>query len=261
MTKPLIGITGRALRFDTISGSDERFGREHVHVAFSAFSARVCEAGGIGVNIPFEAPPEDTVHRLDGLIVTGGQDVHPSRWGGTAVVDPATDPRRDYTAHDRERDSYEEALIRAALTTATPLLAVCRGVQLLNVVRGGTLVEHITETVVRHDSHVHAPFAGDDDHCLTFTPGSVLCDVYGSRRITNSWHHQCLDRLGAGLVATAHADDGVVEAVELPGLPVIGVQWHPEWTGTPDPIFDWLVEAATPWPAHPTPNELEHSRD
>lgn len=245
MMQPLIGITGRSLRFDAIAGVDQRFGAEKVHVAFSAFAARISEAGGIPVNVPFEAPPEATMNRLDGLIVTGGQDVHPSRWGGTTVVDPASDPRREYGAHDGDRDNYEEALIVASIASGKPLLAVCRGVQLLNVIRGGTLVEHIVETGCRHDSSAHAPYGGDDDHILTFAPESTLRDVYGPHQITNSWHHQCLDRIGVGLIGTARAPDGVVEGVELPGLPVLGVQWHPEWAPTPDPVFDWLIAAAS----------------
>lgn len=245
MRRPLIGITGRTMRFGSIDGIDTRFADPHVHVSFSAFATGVDAAGGIPVHIPFEASAKEVMQRLDGLIVTGGQDVHPARWGGKAHVDPTADPRLDYNAHDRERDCYEANLIDAALASRRAVLAVCRGIQLLNVVRGGTLVEDVHGSSVRHNSPARAPYTGDTDHRVAFAPGSLARTVYGPSRITNSWHHQCLNRLGDGLLATGHAADGVVEVVELSGCPVVGVQWHPEWMPGVDPIFEWLVSASS----------------
>jgi putative glutamine amidotransferase len=120
---------------------------------------------------------------------------------------------------------------------------VCRGHQLLNVVRGGTLVEHLPDDgPITHSTRHGAPYAGDPDHVVDFVDGSIAGDVYGARRVTNSWHHQAVDQPGEGLVVTGRTADGVIETIELTGRPVIGVQWHPEWTVDVDPIFNWLVE-------------------
>ncbi|MFF8380649.1 gamma-glutamyl-gamma-aminobutyrate hydrolase family protein [Streptomyces sp. NPDC015661] len=240
--KPLIGITGRRLSLGMVKGTSRRFQFEFINSYFSAFGDKVVAAGGIPVNLPFHCDAEDVVERLDGLIVTGGQDVHPSRWGGNAQVDPEADPRWHHDVPDLERDEYEAALIVAALQANIPLLGVCRGHQLLNIVLGGTLVEHIEEGPIVHASPNFARDDGDDAHTVSFTPGSLAHTLYGPRRVVNSWHHQAVDRLGRGLAVMGTTADGVVEAIGLADSPVVGVQWHPEWMASPDPVFDWLVD-------------------
>jgi putative glutamine amidotransferase len=157
-------------------------------------------------------------------------------------VDPSVDPRWDHDAHDAERDSYEAALIAAAVDAGIPVLGVCRGHQLLNVVLGGTLIEHLAGGPIVHATRHAAPTDGDPAHVVEFVEGSWVRAVYGARRVVNSWHHQAVDQLGQGLSVTGRTPDGVVESIGLDDRPVIGVQWHPEWSATqPDPIFAWLV--------------------
>lgn len=242
--RPLIGISGRRMAISQLANTSQVYGSRHMDVFLSDFARRVWEAGGMPVNLPFEADG-DIVSSLHGLVITGGQDVHPRRYGGTTAVDPANDPRLYHLAHDAERDDYEARLLEAALHRDTPVLGICRGHQLLNVVLGGTLVEHIPESPVAHDSTLSALTNGDHDHLVTTEPDSLVRTLYGERRRTNSWHHQAVDQLGDGLRITARADDGIVEAIEVPGRSILGVQWHPEWMSTPDPAFDWLVDQAS----------------
>jgi putative glutamine amidotransferase len=164
-------------------------------------------------------PPDDpsyaseTVARLDGLVIAGGPDVDPARYGAERSVRTGPPAPR--------RDAWELALIRAALTAGTPLLGICRGMQLLNVALGGTLVQHL-------DGHV--PQVGVfGHHTVRPVPGSRYAGIAPEEMSVPTYHHQAVDRLGKGLLASAHTADGTVEAVELPGSSwVLGVQWHPE---------------------------------
>ncbi len=97
---------------------------------------------------------------------------------------------------------------------------------------------------MRHLSAEAAPTDGTVDHVVTFEQGSIAAGLFGERAMTNSWHHQAVDRCGTGLVVTGRTSDGVIEAVELPGAPVLAVQWHPEWMKSEDPTMTWIVEAA-----------------
>jgi len=135
---------------------------------------------------------------------------------------------------DRARDDRELALLAAALDRGLPVLAICRGLQLLNVHLGGTLHQHLA-------AH---PVGGDGVHEVRFAAGSVLRGLYGPRCPVNSLHHQAVATPATGLACVGHAPDGVVEAVELTGRPVIGVQWHPELLARTEPVFAWLVSAA-----------------
>ncbi|MER5946063.1 gamma-glutamyl-gamma-aminobutyrate hydrolase family protein [Streptomyces sp. NPDC001904] len=190
----------------------------------------VQSSGGLAATVP----PDDAKHapsvvaRLDGLIIAGGPDVAPERY--KAERDPRTGPSAE------ERDTWELALIRAALTSGTPLLGVCRGMQLLNVALGGTLTQHI-------DGHVEETGVFGR-HTVTPVPGTRYGDLVPEPSDVPTYHHQAVDRLGRGLVASAHAADGTVEAVELPGMSwVIGVQWHPEM-GEDKRVTEGLVRAA-----------------
>lgn len=242
--KPLIGITGRRLLASTITHMDARYADREIDFYFSDYAARVAQAGAIPVLLPYEAGSASTIDRLDGLLVTGGQDVHPSVYGAEVEAAPVDESRTSGFAHDVDRDAYEMTLICAAIETRTPVLGICRGHQILNVTLGGTLVVDLPTTQVEHYLTDAAPTDGRSDHRVDFTPGSLAHDIYGPGRTFNSWHHQAVERLGAGLVASGRAQDAVVEAIELPGRPVLGVQWHPEWQVTPDPVFAWLVATA-----------------
>jgi putative glutamine amidotransferase len=242
--RPLIGITGRRLSASLLSGMDARYAGRHVDQYFSDYARCVAEAGGIPVHLPFEAGSIETMRRLDGLLVTGGQDIHPNRWGGDADEATGADPRLNSMAHDIERDAYEALLIHGAVAASVPVLGVCRGHQLLNVAFGGRLVADIPPSVVEHYSRQAALTDGAGDHVVRFSPGSLAASIYGSLAQVNSWHHQAVEVCGNGLAVSGRAADGVVECTEMPGCPVLGVQWHPEWQQTPDPVFGWLVDAA-----------------
>ncbi|MFC6085421.1 gamma-glutamyl-gamma-aminobutyrate hydrolase family protein [Sphaerisporangium aureirubrum] len=198
---------------------------------------RVAAAGGQPVIVPPAGDPAPLVERLDGLIVAGGGDLDPGRYGAEA---------HDKTGYVREfRDEAEFALVGAALAAGLPLLGICRGMQVLNVHLGGTLHQHLPE-VVGHGGHAPAP--GEFGNMpVRVTPGSTLADVLGGGTSDAAhYHHQAVDRLGDGLTVSATAEDGTVEAVELAGHPfALGVQWHPE-TGPDGPLFEALVASAAP---------------
>ncbi len=237
---PLIGITGRRVRYGALREAAPTFADQTVTLFFSAFSRAVAAAGGLPICLPFEAARTDIVHRLDGLIVTGGADLDPSRWGGpeTRTGDPLDDPG----ATDPDRDDYEAELLRAALDSGTPVLGVCRGHQLLNVILGGTLITDLPPGPIAHLATTAPPDIGH--HEVATEGGTLARAVLGPVTTVNSWHHQAIDRLGDDLVVSGRSGDGVIEAVELPGRPVLGVQWHPEWHPGLDPTFAWLIDTA-----------------
>ncbi|MEU6187619.1 gamma-glutamyl-gamma-aminobutyrate hydrolase family protein [Nocardia sp. NPDC047038] len=239
--RPMIGTTGRRVRLRLVDGMDHRYGHLFTDTFMSDFSERIARAGGVPVNLPYDADPDALCHWLSGVVVTGGQDVHPAYWGGDLSVVRDADPRDDPMVHDAERDRFEIALVRAALDRKIPVLGVCRGLQILNVALGGTLIPHLPPGSVEHLSTSPPLTDGADDHKVTFEPGSIAERIFGASAVTNSWHHQAVDRCGTGLIVTGRTADGVVEAVELPGMPVLGVQWHPEWMEREDPALSWIV--------------------
>ncbi|WP_190196994.1 gamma-glutamyl-gamma-aminobutyrate hydrolase family protein [Streptomyces djakartensis] len=191
----------------------------------------VRRAGGLAAMLPPDDPEyaAAAVARMDGLVIAGGPDVEPARYG--AEREPRTGPPA------RERDAWELALIDAALEAGVPLLGICRGMQLLNVALGGTLVQHLDG---------HAEVVGVfGEHAVKPVPGSLYAGVVPEETSVPSYHHQAVDRLGEGLVPSAYAEDGTVEAVELPAHEgwVLGVQWHPEMGQDPR-VMRALVEAA-----------------
>jgi gamma-glutamyl-gamma-aminobutyrate hydrolase PuuD len=173
---------------------------------------------------PLLVPPSDegmneTLDALDGLVFSGGSDLDPGLYG--ADPHPETFGIRD------DRDRAELALLEAALERDMPLLAICRGSQVLNIGLGGDLVQHMPEHV-GHDGHKETPGIFSQ-HGIELDPGSRLARILGDRADVLSHHHQGFARLGAGLRPAAHADDGTVEALEATGRRfAIGVLWHPE---------------------------------
>ena len=187
---------------------------------------QVTEAGGVPVLLPPVPGVASALSRLDGLILTGGGDVDPAGYG--AEQDPRT------SRVQPERDQAELELLAAALADGVPVLGICRGMQLLNVARGGTLHQHLPE------EGGHRPAPGTfGSHPVRLDPGSRLASILGPGRGTDltldvpTAHHQGIARLGDSLVPVAWAQDGLVEAVELAPGPgrrsfALGVQWHPE---------------------------------
>lgn len=179
---------------------------------------------------------EDLLAPFDGLLLAGGGDVEPLRYGATRAH-PAV------YGVDRVRDEAELALVRAALAAQVPLLAVCRGMQVLNVALGGTLHQHLPD-LQGMDLHGHPTRQSSVLHDVKVEPGTRLARACGEEvpRCT-SHHHQGVDRLGEGLVAVGWSSDGLVEAVEVPGRAwAVGVQWHPEITAAEDPVQQALFD-------------------
>ncbi|WPR50438.1 gamma-glutamyl-gamma-aminobutyrate hydrolase family protein [Streptomyces sp. S399] len=195
----------------------------------AGYPALVRAAGGLVAMLPPDAPERAgaVVARVDGLVIAGGPDVE-ARYG--AERDPRTGPPAP------ARDAWELALIDAALSLGTPLLGICRGMQLLNVALGGTLVQHL-------DGHTGGTGVFGS-HSVKPVPGSRYAAAVPEESAVPAYHHQCVDELGRGLSVSAQADDGTVEAIETAGEPwVLGVQWHPEM-GEDTRVMRALVEAA-----------------
>ncbi len=204
-----------------------------------SYSRAVAGAGGLPVLLPpllaTAAGAAELVTRLDALVLTGGSDVDPARYG-QAAGSHTQPPRTD-------RDAAELALLAAALDAGLPVLAICRGMQLLNVFRGGTLIQHLPDVTSGED---HAATPGTYGHHLVHVEqDSTLATVLGRTTVdVATSHHQGIDELGKELAVTARAGDGIIEAVEDQSRPfLLGVQWHPE-AGTDLALMEGLVAAA-----------------
>jgi putative glutamine amidotransferase len=192
-------------------------------------------AGGRALLVPPSLDGlEETLDAVDGLLFSGGSDIDPE------LYDQDAHPETDDVVTARDR--AEIALLQAALERDMPVLAVCRGSQVLNVARGGDLVQHLPE-VVGDDKHKHSPgvFA---DHDVDVLAGTRVQEILGDRAPVKSHHHQGYGRLGDGLREAARADDGIVEALEDPAKRfAVGVLWHPE-EGEDMALFEALVDEA-----------------
>ena len=216
-----------------------RFGvwEEQASVLAHSYVEAVQRAGGVAIILPPDpdGDPDQLLDVVDGLILAGGRDVDPATYG--AEPDPATDEPHNV------RDAFEIALARRAMERDIPLLGVCRGMQLMNVARGGTLVQDLPA----HLGHRRTIGTFDgNDHPVRLEPGSLAARVTGEQEHgTLSHHHQGIERVGDGLTVSGwSADDELPEALEDPNLDfALGVQWHPE--ADPDsPVITALVEAA-----------------
>lgn len=204
------------------------------------YPAAVQRAGGVALVLPPDeaavSDPDPLLDRIDAVLLAGGADIDPATYGATPH--PETGPTW------LERDRFEIALARRTLERAIPLLGVCRGMQIMNVALGGTLIQHLDE-VIGTDRHRHTPGAFGD-HEVQLAPDSLAARAAGAERLAvKSHHHQGVDELGRGLVPTGWSvDEGVVEAIELPDHAfALGVLWHPEEDGR-SRVISSLVEAA-----------------
>jgi gamma-glutamyl-gamma-aminobutyrate hydrolase PuuD len=200
---------------------------------------QVSAAGAVPVLLPPVTGDAEVLDRLDGLVLAGGADVDPARYG--AARSPATGPAQPH------RDDAELALLAAAVERDLPVLAVCRGLQLLAVLRGGSLVQHLPDVV---GSTAHGPRPGTyGDVRVRVAPGSRLAALVGEEARWACHHHQAVAGPGDGVIPVAWAPDGTVEGAELAGARfVVGVQGHPE-VGDDRRLFRGLVEAAAAAPA------------
>ncbi len=229
MSRPVIGITSYA--------EQARWGVWDAPAALipMVYVQAVERAGGRPLLVPpSDEAIEETLDALHGLLFSGGSDLDPALYGADAH--PETNGIRP------DRDRAEIALLQAALERDMPVLAVCRGSQVFNVARGGDLVQHLPD-VVGDEKHKHTPgvFA---DHDVDVKTDTRLGQLLGDRAPVKSHHHQGYGRLGDGLVESAHAEDGTIEAFEDPSQRfALGVLWHPE-EGEDFRLFEQLVEEA-----------------
>jgi putative glutamine amidotransferase len=230
MTRPLIGITAEV----AAAGWGDSVREAALSPASYAFA--VVQAGAIPVLLPPVLPGAAArlAASLDGLLFSGGGDIDARRYGA--------EPHELTDEPDYARDAFEFELMRVAIQARLPFLAICRGLQVLNVARGGTLIQHLPDAV-GHRRHAPDP-ARMSEHEVRIEAESSLGLLLGPQARVSASHHQAVQRLGSGLTAVAWADDGVVEALAVDGHPFgIGVQWHPE-EGSDMRIFDALSAAA-----------------
>ncbi len=229
-TPPLIGIT-------TYHRNEN-----NVFTLPAQYVDAVRRAGGIPILIPpGETQLDELLAHLDGLILSGGGDVDPALYGGSA--------HQTVYNVSLERDSSETAIVAKIVEADLPTLCICRGLQLLNVALGGTLIEHLPDVVGEEVPH-RAPPRNPVMHPVQIQPDSQLGQILQTERVeAASWHHQAPDRVAPALKVVATAPDGTLEALEMPKHPwLVAVQWHPELTAADDPtqqrLFDTLVEVA-----------------
>ncbi|MGW3348641.1 gamma-glutamyl-gamma-aminobutyrate hydrolase family protein [Nonomuraea rubra] len=198
-----------------------------------AYVEQVVRAGGQPVLLPPAGEPAGLVRRLDGLILAGGGDIDPARYGA--------EPHERSGYVRKFRDEAEFALLAAALDAGLPFLGICRGLQVLNVALGGSLHQHLPDVVGHTD---HCPGPGRFGHLpVTPVPGTGLSKALGEEPVTvPHYHHQSVDRLAPGLTVTATTEDGTIEAVESSGAFTMAVQWHPE-AAADHALFEALVHA------------------
>jgi putative glutamine amidotransferase len=227
---PLIGVVTHELRADAAPAWAPAPGRGERDLAPARLALRLSytqalqEAGAIAVVLPahgFVDDVEPLLDRLDGLLFSGGPDLDPATYGRERH--PLLGPDVD-----RRSDEYELAMLRAATARDLPILAICRGMQALNVSRGGTLHQHLPDLTGLE--HRQTQPGHEPAHPISVTPGSPLHRLTGRRALeVNTLHHQAIDDLGAGLTVGAHAPDGTIEAVHDPAMRFcLGVQWHAE---------------------------------
>lgn len=232
MSEPVIGLSSY--------GETARWGawEEPAVLLPASYAEQVRAVGGVPVILPSVPGIADAVSRLDGLVLTGGRDVDPARYG--AAADPHT------SGVSQARDEAELGLLTAALAAGLPVLGICRGMQVINVARGGTLRQHLPA------DGGHTPTPGTyGSHRVRIAPGSRLAGILGDGEFdVPTSHHQAVDRLGRGLSTTAWAGDGVPEAIELnplngnAGQFLLAVQWHPEVGGDPRLMRAFVAAAA-----------------
>ena len=242
MAAPLIAVAGR-------TGAPSKVSRDEVAFAGKRYLNSILRAGGEPVVVAPQmfrtAGAAELMQRFDALVLMGGPDVDPSLYGQTASS--------QVYGVSPEQDQFETAMLHGALTHGLPVLAVCRGMQLANVVLGGTLVQHLGSLPNAASLVAHAPgeFPVGAEfvvHDVELTSASWLARATGSRRVRGaSFHHQGIDVLAPGFNAVGHASDGLLEAIEHEEHRIVGVQWHPEDTSADDAAQQGIYDAFVEW--------------
>jgi len=237
VAKPLIGLTGRRWPAAFLGAHVPPAMRELTFdLHFSDYPKSVAEAGGLPVELSRDADVEGIVERLDGLVLSGGADLDPALYGA--------ERHSELGQLEQDRDEWEFALLSAARARSLPILAICRGFQLVNVAFGGTLTQHVT--IDEGAGHPQWDVDGrKTTHEVRVVEGTLASTLLPTSWPVNSLHHQTVSEVGAGLVVSARATDGVVEGLETPEGDLLAVQWHPELLNKPDPTFQWLVREAS----------------
>lgn len=235
---PVVGITSTPLKQQSPVLPVERA----LDALDRAYIDAVCRAGAASVVLPVQDPSvaADVVAHLDALVLSGGGDVDPTLYGAT--------PHPAVAGVDVQRDEWEIALIHEARRQGRPMLGICRGAQVLNVALGGTLVQHLPDVHAGGAPHLAPDRFDDAAHHVEIEPGSRLAKVLDRDALhVNTLHHQAIDRPADELVVVARDQHGVIEGVEHPDEPILGVQWHPELivhVPPHDQPFRWVVEEA-----------------
>lgn len=238
MTKPVIGITSN---IDYLTRSTDVVPFE-INYSPQSITDSAKIAGGIPMIIPLmdDIHAKQCINIIDALLLTGGQDISPIFYG--------EEPNKYIQATSPERDAYEITLIKEAIKQRKPILGICRGMQLINVVFGGTLYQDITnldEVFVQHVQQSKPHFA---THSVDIEPNSHLSNFLENEFMVNSYHHQAIKELGNNLTASAYSKDNIIEAIEYidDNHSIIGIQWHPELTVHHDihsvKIFEDLIK-------------------
>lgn len=235
---PIIGIAGNQLIRAT-----ETFQGNQVTYTPQGFVNAVHQANGLPIVLPIAKPEKAAAYiaKIDKLILAGGQDVSPQLYHES--------PHPKLLETNLQRDLFEEALIIEAMKQNKPIFAVCRGMQLLNVILGGSLYQDLStypNWTVKHEQQPTAPqFA---THEVRIEPDTILSQLFSTSHFVNSYHHQALKDLAPSLKATAYSTDGLVEGIESvdKSIKLLGVQWHPELTHSINPadqrLFDFFVQ-------------------
>jgi putative glutamine amidotransferase len=231
---PVIGFT---LDYETGGG----YSKMPWYALRENYLTAVSQFGAVPLPLPHEAALADTyLDMIDGLVITGGAfDVSPELYGQSTTSDKVSTKQK--------RTQFEYAITKGAVARQTPILGICGGQQLLNVVLGGTLIQHIPDSVQDALEHEQKNPRTEPGHAVTVTPGTLLHKIVGTDRIeVNSAHHQAVGKVAPGAVVDALAPDGVIEGIELPQHKFcLGVQWHPEYfvTGADKKIFSAFLAA------------------
>lgn len=236
MTRPIIGLT---VNYDD---KGDYFSKLPWYALRENHCTSVCKEGGIPIGLAYTDCIDAYLDLIDGLIITGGDfDISPTYYGedvSNARVYPIN-----------KRTEFELKMAEGALKRDMPVLGICGGQQLLNVLLGGSLIQHIPDTVQTDINHEQPNKRTEAGHAVIIEPGTLLSKCIGGKKeiMVNSAHHQAVKDVGPGMIVNARAPDGIIEGIEHPGYKFcLGTQWHPEYSITPadDAITRSLIEAA-----------------